>query len=375
MRRTTKSFARILITTLVIAPLALSSLTSPSSAAPTKAQVDAAKSKLGELTERFERATEAYNDARVELADIRSKLADAKQERDAAQAEADEANAELADRAVEAYTGAGSKFDVLLGAKDFTEFSDRLEFMGAVARNDADVASAAEAAQQRAAWATDRFNEQLQAQEDTLAKMETLRADINAQLDDQQQLVDTLGRQYEAYLQAQREAAARAAAEARRAAAEAQQPPTTTTPPSNPGPTNPPPTNPPPTNPPDDPPSSPGGAGAAQAAATMVGKPYVFASASPSVGFDCSGLTSWAWAQVGVYLPHSARSQYAMLPKVSTMQPGDILFWYSDIHHVGIYVGGGMMVHASSSAGKVVYQSVAGYKSYGVPLMGIGRPG
>lgn len=84
------------------------------------------------------------------------------------------------------------------------------------------------------------------------------------------------------------------------------------------------------------------------AAKSVLGTPYVTAGASPSPGFDCSGLTMWAWAQAGVSLPHHAASQYGMGPHVprDQLQPGDLVFFFSPISHVGIYIGDGMMIHA-----------------------------
>ena len=83
----------------------------------------------------------------------------------------------------------------------------------------------------------------------------------------------------------------------------------------------------------------------------------------------------WAWAQAGVYLPHSSAVQYESLPHVdpSQMQPGDLLFFYSPISHVALYIGGGMMIHARhpGPGGEVQEGSVAGY---GTPVVGVARP-
>jgi cell wall-associated NlpC family hydrolase len=73
----------------------------------------------------------------------------------------------------------------------------------------------------------------------------------------------------------------------------------------------------------------------------------VFAAAGPDT-FDCSGLTMAAWAAAGVRMPHYSGSQANMFPKVTweQLQPGDIVVFYDDLHHVGLYIGGGMMIHA-----------------------------
>ena len=91
------------------------------------------------------------------------------------------------------------------------------------------------------------------------------------------------------------------------------------------------------------------------AAMTQLGVPWVFARSDPGVAFDCSGLTMWAWGTVGVGMPHQSRAQAASFPSVpsASAQPGDLVFYYSPISHVGIYMGGGQMVDAPNS-GSVV---------------------
>ncbi len=78
-----------------------------------------------------------------------------------------------------------------------------------------------------------------------------------------------------------------------------------------------------------------------------LGIPYVWGGSSPSTGFDCSGFTSYVYAQVGVYLPHHAASQYNMGTPVAYEQlaPGDLVF-FSGLGHVGLYIGSGQFVHA-----------------------------
>src|SRR6266540_2596302 len=84
------------------------------------------------------------------------------------------------------------------------------------------------------------------------------------------------------------------------------------------------------------------------AAYSVLGTPYKYAGSTPEEGFDCSGFTMWSWAHGGVSLPHSSAMQYSVLPHVdrSQLQPGDLLFFYSPIHHVAMYVGGGKMIHS-----------------------------
>ncbi len=111
---------------------------------------------------------------------------------------------------------------------------------------------------------------------------------------------------------------------------------------------------------------------AISAAMGQQGVPYRFAASSPGVAFDCSGLTAYAWAQAGVFLPHQSRQQYASVPHVSQgeAQPGDLLFYYSPISHVGIYLGGGQLVHAPNT-GSVVNVAAVNWGK----VTGVGRPG
>jgi cell wall-associated NlpC family hydrolase len=107
------------------------------------------------------------------------------------------------------------------------------------------------------------------------------------------------------------------------------------------------------------PPPSSGAARAVATAQAQLGQPYQWGAAGPD-SFDCSGLTMFAWAAAGVSLPHSSGSQYAITTHIalSDLQPGDLVFFYSDLSHVGIYVGGGTMIHAPHPGTVVSYASI-----------------
>ncbi|MGI8646870.1 MAG: NlpC/P60 family protein [Mycobacteriales bacterium] len=106
----------------------------------------------------------------------------------------------------------------------------------------------------------------------------------------------------------------------------------------------------------------------------QLGKPYVFGAAGPSA-FDCSGLALMAWQQSGVKLPHSALQQWLLLAhKVSydSLQPGDLVFFFSGVSHMGIYIGNGNMIHAPEPGDKVKIGKV---RVSGLPFKGAARPG
>ncbi|HEX5594464.1 MAG TPA: NlpC/P60 family protein [Micromonosporaceae bacterium] len=106
---------------------------------------------------------------------------------------------------------------------------------------------------------------------------------------------------------------------------------------------------------------------AVSTACAQVGKPYVWGANGPN-SFDCSGLTQYAWKAAGVRLTHYTGAQWKETYSVSNPLPGDLVFFFSDLHHVGLYIGDGLMVHAPR-AGKPVQvtpvryiKPLAGYK-------------
>jgi cell wall-associated NlpC family hydrolase len=101
----------------------------------------------------------------------------------------------------------------------------------------------------------------------------------------------------------------------------------------------------------------------------QLGKPYEFGAAGPD-SWDCSGLTMGAYQQVGVSLPHSAHEQYNATARVARgdIKPGDLIFYYSDLHHVAVYIGGGTVIHAPQPGENVKKSSVDA-----MPFAGAGR--
>ena len=115
----------------------------------------------------------------------------------------------------------------------------------------------------------------------------------------------------------------------------------------------------------------PGPAGRVVAFAySQLGKPYRWGAAGPN-SYDCSGLTMMAWRRAGVGLPHNAARQYGSMGHVSRNQlrPGDLVFFYGPISHVGVYIGGGRMIHAPEFGENVRVSSIDTQ-----PIHGYGRP-
>jgi cell wall-associated NlpC family hydrolase len=106
-------------------------------------------------------------------------------------------------------------------------------------------------------------------------------------------------------------------------------------------------------------------------AMAQVGKPYVYGAAGPD-SFDCSGLTMRAWGAAGVGLSHSSSAQYGEGTHISPsqLQPGDLVFYYSPISHVGMYIGNGMIVNAENPSAGIRVAPL-----YSMPFVGAVRPG
>lgn len=118
---------------------------------------------------------------------------------------------------------------------------------------------------------------------------------------------------------------------------------------------------------------------AAQAVAyarAHLGYPYVWAAEGPGA-FDCSGLVVAAYRSAGVSLPHSSLTLSGMGTSVSkaNLRPGDLIFWYSPVHHVAIYEGNGMMIHAQNPSVGVVRTPISQWIGYGIYYAGAKRVG
>jgi cell wall-associated NlpC family hydrolase len=104
---------------------------------------------------------------------------------------------------------------------------------------------------------------------------------------------------------------------------------------------------------------------AVNTALAQQGKPYVWAGAGPN-SYDCSGLTQYAYAAAGISLPHSAsmQSQIGTPVAYANLQPGDLVFFYTPVSHVGMYIGNGQMVHAGTSGDVVKVVKLANMPSF-----------
>jgi cell wall-associated NlpC family hydrolase len=335
--------ARISVAALLAVSLS-AMFASPSLARPTRQQLAEAQAKLDSLNRNLSLLVEQYDQTSIKLHAAQQQLQDARTKASAAAAAAGQARAELSARATAAYEGAGSELDILLGSTSLSQFSERLEFLNAMARQDVTAATTAQVSRQAALWAAQQLQVAVQQRSTLLAELDGKKRQIVNAIAQEQGLIREL-----------RVSLARQAAAAARARAQAPPPP-----PPNPGGGGPP------------PPPTPGAGAALAAAYSVIGAPYKWGGSDPKTGFDCSGLTMWSWAHAGVSLPHSAALQYDVTRHISRFQlrPGDLLFFYSPISHVGMYVGGDQMIDSSHPGLGVSVHAI--YWQY---FVGAGRPG
>jgi len=337
----------------------------------TRAKVQRLAAEMDRLEARASELDEQYLQTGLELGKAEAEL---KKNRDAvadAQARMDQARSEANSYIVSAYMSAGS--DVAgLGVGDPNVAVNEKVLMETLHGDRQQVADDLRAAQMDLDDRSADLEQASKALEDKKARQSSIKADLESSVSAQQDLLDGANSELRSAIAAEQErqaqaAAAKAAADAAaRARAQEQAAARTTTTadrtagaPARPGraPAPAKPAAPAPAPAPSLPVAPVGsGAGAAIAAAqSVMGTPYRWAGASPSTGFDCSGLTMWAWARGGRSLPHSSSAQYAATQRISLdqLQPGDLVFFNNPISHVGLYIGGGQMIH-SPHTGDVV---------------------
>ena len=367
--------AASLCTVLVVAQM-------PRTAArpPTQAELEAAKARLMELEKDFELVVERYNVVQERLRTIRADIA-ATEKRALAIERRMAGKERVAVRvASELYkAGPTAALGPLLGAESIAEIDSRLTYLDTTQAAQRRVFEALLADRNELDAVLANLQEQQTKVASAEAELKDLTATIEAKVAEQRDEIGDLTAaieraeaRREARRQAREEAARRQARAERRAARlaaaqEAEQSSQDEGGSGNRGGGNGGATG--AVNPP---PAASSAAGVAvNAALSQVGKPYRWGAAGPDA-YDCSGLTMWAWAQAGVSLPHSSQMQYSATPRVarSALQPGDLLFFGSPIHHVGMYIGSGQMVEAPYTGASV--RVVGAFRS---DYVGAGRPG
>ena len=292
-----------------------------------KNEVDALDRKVEIATERFDVARSKHTKLLGEKKRAGARVAKAEKRLNQLQTHLDT-------RANDMYrTGQLGFLDVLLGAKTYEQFARTWDLLKQLNASDADYIAQTKVAraEARAAHADLAAKEKAAAKQ--LSIMTANKKSIESQLADRKRKLAGIEAQVVA-LQAQEEAARAASARAwlARTSGGDRSWPT---------------------------PTIPAHGDVVDYARSRLGCRYVWGADGPNT-FDCSGLTMWCYRQVGISLPHSSAAQIHEGQRVSRgdLAPGDLVFFGSPIHHVGLYIGGGMMIHAPHSGDVVKISSI-----------------
>ncbi len=343
---------------LLLAAAVATALTVPATAGADsikskRAQAAAAEAALNTLYSQEDAAVNAFDAARSKLQGVKRRIRTNTVLLQVARRNLHVAQAELARIVVSAYKGNGPDTAMyVLGAGSFTDLVNRLDVVNRTSHSQTEVLHAVTVAERQVAHEQRVLRADKARASRLVARTHKAKTRVEHLIGSQQAQIATLQHQINSLVKKRKEriAAARAAAAAAAAAAaQAAQ---------NPAPTSPVTTTPPVTGP--VPPASSVGAQAVQIAMGELGVPYVWGGASPS-GFDCSGLTMWVYAQLGIQLDHYTVSQWNAGPHVaeSDLAPGDLVFFEPGIGHVGLYIGGGNFIEAPHTGGVVQISSLS----------------
>jgi cell wall-associated NlpC family hydrolase len=320
-----------LITALTGLALAATIGLIPSTPAYAEPDIDTVQARVDRLYHEAEQASERYNDAKIELEALQGDVASLRADQERQDAALGKVREQVADAMVSQYQGQGiSAVGEVIVSDDPGAFLSQLTTMSSYQEHQdallADYADEVEALDIRET-ATARRVAQVSAVEE---RLEDEKTTIDDKLEQAESLLDRLKDEE------RQEILSRGGQSV-----------------------------------PSDVPASGRAAAAVQYAMAQVGDSYVYGAAGPDA-FDCSGLTMMAWAQAGVGLPHSSSAQYSSGARVaeSDLQPGDLVFYYSPISHVGMYIGNGLIVHAANPGAGVKVSSL-----HEMPYVGAVRPG
>ncbi len=333
---------------------AASANATPGTVAAKQAQAQQVLAQIQKIDDSLGVAVESYNLANVRLQKIESDQRENRVQLKLTRANLKIAQASLAARLVTAYTSTqdNSTLSVLLGATSLDDLLNRIEAVNSTSQQDASIVqqvTSFKAAIQRHRTALRRAHSE---QQTIVAQKAAQKQRIESQLASRRQLLSSIKGQIVQMRTAEAAQQRQLAAEARSRLAGGVQVPvpggvgisastpegSTVAPPNVHG-------------------------GVVGIAMRYLGVPYVWGGSSPS-GFDCSGLVSYVFAQIGVSLPHSSYAQFGIGTPVSIgeLQPGDLVF-FTGASHVGIYIGGGQFIHAPHTGDVVKISSLSGYYS------------
>ncbi|MEU3256792.1 NlpC/P60 family protein [Streptomyces albidoflavus] len=314
------------LTATAAAAVALTSQTAHADPKPSKTEV---KAKVDKLYEEAEKASEKYNGAKEKQDKLEGQIGNLQDKVARGQEELNELRQALGSAASAQYRTGGidPSLQLFLSA-DPDDYLDKASALDQLSSKQAEGVKKIQAKQRDLAQQRQEAQAKLQDLSDTRKELGDKKKQVQGKLADAQKLLNSLTAAERAQLQQEEERASRSAGDRVELG--------------------------------DAVPASNRGAAALAAAKSKVGTPYVWGATGPN-SFDCSGLTSWAFAQVGYTIPRMSQDQAnagTRIASQSALKPGDLVIFYSDLHHVGFYAGNGQVLHAPKPGANVRYESI-----------------
>jgi peptidoglycan DL-endopeptidase CwlO len=320
-RRTAHRIATRLAALLVIAALLTLSSSALVQATPAidkaKAEAEALLALIEGLDDELSAVTEDYNFANQKLEDTQSAIKRTTANITKAEKDLKAIQDQLNARVVNIYkSGNLTMLGVILNTDSFSDLVSRLDQLRRLSKQDADLIDQVEGYRQKVADRKAELETELKEQKEYTEKVEGAKKKVLAQLEKQKKALKGKEALIAKLKKAEAARQAKLAAQARARKAWLA---------SRPG-------------------------KVISTAMQYLGVPYVWGGASPR-GFDCSGLVQYCYGKIGIYLPHSSAMQYNYGRHVSRseLRPGDLVFFWNPIHHVGIYIGNGNMINATGN--------------------------
>ncbi|MER5913269.1 NlpC/P60 family protein [Streptomyces sp. NPDC001982] len=316
------------LTTAAAAAVALSAQAANAapSEKPSKSEV---KAKVDKLYEEAEQATEKYNGAKEKQEKLQKEISTIQDNVARGQEELNKLRDGLGSLATAQYRSGGIDPSVqLFLSSDPDSFLDKASTLDQLSGQQVEALKKIQDKQRELAQERTEATEKLKDLASTRTELKNKKNEVQGKLADAQKLLNTLTAAEKAALAAEQARASRSSA----ARVDL----------GNTG-------------------SASGRAAAAfSAAQSRIGSPYVYGASGPS-SFDCSGLTSWAYAQAGVGIPRTSQAQANAGTRIynqSDLKVGDLVLFYGDLHHVGLYAGNGQVLHAPRTGTVVRYESI-----------------